>query len=94
MLPRIVDAVNGRCEIYLDSGVRSGHDMIKALALGARAVFIGRPFLYGLGAGGEAGVTRVLEIIRAETDSALGLMGVTDITRLGPANIESNDLLR
>jgi L-lactate dehydrogenase (cytochrome) len=57
-------------------------------------VFIGRPFLYGLGAGGEAGVTRVLEIIRAETDSALGLMGVTDITRLGPANIESNDLLR
>jgi L-lactate dehydrogenase (cytochrome) len=94
VLPRIVDAVNGRCEIYLDSGVRSGHDMIKALALGARAVFIGRPFLYGLGAGGEAGVTRVLEIIRAETDSALGLMGVTDITRLGSANIESNDLLR
>jgi L-lactate dehydrogenase (cytochrome) len=94
VLPRIVDAVSGRCEIYLDSGVRSGHDMIKALALGARAVFIGRPFLYGLGAGGEAGVTRVLEIIRAETDSALGLMGVTDITRLGSANIESNDLLR
>jgi L-lactate dehydrogenase (cytochrome) len=92
VLPRIVDAVNGRCEIYLDSGVRSGHDMIKALALGARAVFIGRPFLYGLGAGGEAGVSRVLEIIRAETDSALGLMGVTDITTLGAAHIESNDL--
>lgn len=94
VLPRIVDAVNGRCEIYLDSGVRSGHDMIKALALGARAVFIGRPFLYGLGAGGEAGVARVLEIIRAETDSALGLMGVTDITALGPAHIESNELVR
>jgi L-lactate dehydrogenase (cytochrome) len=92
MLPRIVDAVNGRCEIYLDSGVRSGHDMIKALALGARAVFIGRPFLYGLGAGGEAGVSRVLEIIRAEADSALGLMGVSDITALGAAHIESNDL--
>jgi L-lactate dehydrogenase (cytochrome) len=92
VLPRIVDAVNGRCEIYLDSGVRSGHDMIKALALGARAVFIGRPFLYGLGAGGEAGVSRVLEIIRAEADSALGLMGVSDITALGAAHIESNDL--
>ena len=94
VLPRIVDAVNGRCEIYLDSGIRSGHDMIKAVALGARAVFIGRPFLYGLGVAGEAGVTRVLDIIRAEADTTLGLMGVTDITTLGPANIESNDLLR
>jgi L-lactate dehydrogenase (cytochrome) len=93
VLPRIVDAVNGRCEIYLDSGVRSGHDMIKAVALGARAVFIGRPFLYGLGAGGEAGVARVLEIIRAEADSALGLMGETDITTLDGRNIESNDLV-
>lgn len=94
VLPRIVDAVNGRCEIYLDSGIRSGHDMIKAVALGARAVFIGRPFLYGLGVAGEAGVTRVLDIIRAEADTTLGLMGVTDITTLGPANIEPNDLLR
>src|SRR3569623_716537 len=88
VLPRIVDAVNGRCEIYLDSGVRSGHDMIMAIALGAKAVFIGRPFLYGLGAGGEAGVARVLEIIRAEADSALGLMGETDITTLDGRNIE------
>jgi L-lactate dehydrogenase (cytochrome) len=93
VLPRIVEAVNGRCEIYLDSGVRSGHDMIKAVALGARAVFIGRPFLYGLGVAGEAGVTRVLDIIRAEADTTLGLMGVTDITTLGPGNIESNDLV-
>ena len=93
VLPRIVEAVNDRCEIYLDSGVRSGHDMIKAVALGARAVFIGRPFLYGLGVAGEAGVSRVLEIIRAEADSALGLMGETDITRLGAHNIESNDLI-
>lgn len=93
VLPRIVDAVNGRCEIYLDSGVRSGHDLIKAVALGARAVFFGRPFLYALGAAGEAGVTRLLEIIRAETDSAIGLMGVNDITTLGPAHIESNDLV-
>ena len=87
-------AMNGPCEISLDRGIRSGHDMIKAMALGARAVFIGRPFLYGLGVAGEAGVTRVLDIIRAEADTTLGLMGVTDITTLGPANIESNDLLR
>lgn len=93
VLPRIVDAVAGRCEIYLDSGIRSGHDMLKALALGARAVFIGRPFLYGLGVAGEAGVSRILEIIRSEADSALGLIGETDITGLGAHNIESNDLL-
>lgn len=94
VLPRIVDAVGGKCEIYLDSGVRSGHDMLKAVALGARAVFIGRPVLYGLGVAGEAGVTRILDIIRAEADSALGLMGETDVTQLGAHNIESNDLVR
>ncbi len=93
VLPRIVEAVNGRCEIYLDSGVRSGHDMIKAIALGARAVFIGRPFLYGLGVAGEAGVTRVLDIISAEADITLGLMGETDISTLDARNIESNDLV-
>lgn len=94
VLPRIVEAVGGRCEIYLDSGVRSGHDMLKAVALGAKAVFIGRPMLYGLGVAGEAGVARVIEIIRAEADSALGLMGETDVTALGTHNIESNDLVR
>ena len=93
VLPRIVEAVNGRCEIYLDSGIRSGHDMLKAVALGARAVFIGRPFLYALGVAGEAGVTRLLEILRAEADSALGLMGETDVRTLGARNIESNDLV-
>jgi L-lactate dehydrogenase (cytochrome) len=94
VLPRIVDAVAGRAEIYLDSGVRSGHDMLKAVALGARAVFIGRPMLYGLGVAGQAGVARVIDIIRAEADSALGLMGETDVTKLGAHNIESNDLVR
>jgi len=93
VLPRIVDAVGSRCEIYLDSGVRSGHDMIKAVALGARAVFVGRPFLYALGAAGEAGVSRLFEIMRAEADSALGLMSVNDITTLGADHIESNDLV-
>jgi L-lactate dehydrogenase (cytochrome) len=91
VLPRIVDAVKGRCEIYLDSGVRSGHDMLKAVALGARAVFIGRPMLYGLGVAGEAGVTRVIDIIRSEADSALGLMGETDVTTLGAHNIHEPD---
>ena len=91
VLPRIVDAVKGRCEIYLDSGVRSGHDMLKAAALGARAVFIGRPMLYGLGVAGEAGVTRVIDIIRSEADSALGLMGETDVTTLGAHNIHEPD---
>ena len=94
VLPRIVDAVGGRCEIYLDSGVRSGHDMLQALALGAKAVFIGRPMLYGLGVAGEAGVTRIIDIIRAEADSALGLMGESDVTTLGAHNIESNDLVQ
>lgn len=94
ILPRIVDAVSGKCEIYLDGGVRSGNDMLKAVALGARAVFIGRPMLYGLGVAGEAGVTRIIDIIRAEADSALGLMGETDVTQLGAHNIESNDLVR
>ncbi|MBN9348001.1 MAG: alpha-hydroxy-acid oxidizing protein [Devosia sp.] len=93
VLPRIVDAVGSRCEIYLDSGVRSGHDMIRAVALGARAVFVGRPFLYALGAAGEAGVSRLFEIMRAEADSALGLMSVNDITTLGADHIESNDLV-
>lgn len=91
VLPRIVDAVRGRCEIYLDSGIRSGHDMLKAVALGAQAVFIGRPMLYGLGVAGEAGVTRVIDIIRAEADSALGLMGETDVTTLGAHNIHQPD---
>jgi len=89
-LPRIVDAVGGTCEIYLDSGVRSGQDMLRAVALGARAVFIGRPFLYALGVGGEAGVTRLLDIIRAEADSALGLMGETDITALSPRHVTTD----
>ncbi len=94
VLPRIVDAVGKSCEIYLDGGVRQGQDMLKAVALGARAVFIGRPFLYALGVAGEAGVRRLLDIMRAEADSALGLMGETDVTALGPHNIESNDLVR
>ena len=78
-LPAVVDAVAGRLEIYLDSGVRRGTDVLKALALGARATFIGRPVHWALGAGGEAGLLRLLEIMNAELLSAMALCGVTSI---------------
>jgi len=78
-LADIVDSVGGGIEIHMDGGIRSGQDVIKALALGARGVYIGRPFLYGLGAGGKAGVTRCLEIIRKELDITMALCGHRDI---------------
>ena len=78
-LPAIVDAVGSQIEIHLDSGIRSGQDVIKALALGAHGVYIGRAFLYGLGAMGEAGVTKCLEIIRNELDLTMAFCGVKDI---------------
>ena len=78
-LPGIVDAVGDRIEVHMDGGVRSGQDVLKAVALGAKGVHIGRPFLYGLGAGGRAGVTRVLEIIRSELDVTMALCGRRDI---------------
>ncbi len=78
-LPAIVDAVGGRTEILFDGGIRSGQDVIKALALGAHGTFIGRAFLYGLGAMGEAGVTRCLDIIRKELDITMALCGLRDI---------------
>jgi 4-hydroxymandelate oxidase len=75
VLPEIVDAVNGRCEVYLDGGVRRGTDVLKALALGARAVLIGRPFWYGLAVDGEAGVRNILEILRSELRHAAAFAG-------------------
>jgi len=78
-LPAIVDAVGGRTEILFDGGIRSGQDVIKALALGAHGTFIGRAFLYGLGAMGEAGVTRCLDIIRKELDVTMALCGLRDV---------------
>ncbi len=78
-LPGIVDAVGSRIEVHMDGGVRSGQDVLRAVALGARGVYIGRPFLYGLGAMGEAGVTRCLEIIRNELDISMAFCGKRDI---------------
>jgi L-lactate dehydrogenase (cytochrome) len=78
-LPPIVDAVGSRIEVWMDGGIRSGQDVLKAIALGAKATMIGRPFLYGLGALGEAGVTRCLEIIRNELDLTMAFCGHTDI---------------
>lgn len=74
-LPQVVNAVNGRAEVFLDGGVRRGVDVIKAIGLGARACLIGRPYIYGLAIGGEAGVAHVLEIFRREIDRALALVG-------------------
>ena len=81
-LPAIVAAVGDQIEIHLDSGIRSGQDILKALALGARSTYIGRAFLYGLGAMGEAGVTRCLDILRKELDVTLALCGQTDVTKV------------
>jgi L-lactate dehydrogenase (cytochrome)/(S)-mandelate dehydrogenase len=81
-LPAVVAAVGGRAEVLLDGGVRRGTDVVKALALGARAVLIGRPLIYGLIVGGERGVADVLGIFRSELDRALALMGVGGVDEL------------
>ena len=78
-LPAIVEAVGSQIEVHMDGGVRSGQDVLRARALGARGVYIGRPFLYGLGAMGEAGVTKCLEIIHKELDISMAFCGHTKI---------------
>lgn len=94
VLPEIVDAVGGKTEVLIDGGIRSGQDVLKALALGAKGTLIGRPMLYGLGAGGEAGVTRALQIINKEMDVTMALMGERDAKNVGAHNIYSNELLK
>nr|CAB3251778.1 hydroxyacid oxidase 1-like [Phallusia mammillata] len=81
-LPEVVNAVNGRCEVYLDGGVRSGTDVLKAIALGAKAVFIGRPVLWGLAYNGEEGVRTVLSMLKDEFKNSLQLMGCRSIKEL------------
>jgi L-lactate dehydrogenase (cytochrome) len=82
MLPQIVRAVGDQTEVHLDSGIRSGQDVLKALAMGAKGTFIGRSYLYGLGAMGQAGVTKALEIIQKELDITMALCGVQRATEL------------
>ena len=82
-LPEIVAEVGHQIEVHMDSGIRSGQDVLKALALGAKAVYLGRPILYGLGAAGQAGVAQCLEMIRHELDVTMALCGVTDIREVG-----------
>ncbi|WP_338091067.1 alpha-hydroxy acid oxidase [Shinella kummerowiae] len=90
MLPRIVDAVGDRMEVHLDGGIRSGQDVLKALCYGAKGTYIGRPFLYGLGAGGKAGVRRTLEIIRKELDVTMALCGERDVKNLSRNNLHKD----
>ncbi len=87
VLPEIVEAVGGDIEVHLDSGIRSGQDVLKALALGAKGTMIGRAFVYGLGAMGQAGVTRALEVIHKELDTTMALCGEKSVENLGRHNL-------
>jgi isopentenyl diphosphate isomerase/L-lactate dehydrogenase-like FMN-dependent dehydrogenase len=86
-LPEVVDAVSGRCLVLMDGGVRRGTDVVTALALGARAVLVGRPVLWALAVGGEEGVQRVLELLRAEVELALRLLGCATPEAVTPAHV-------
>ncbi|MEZ5756331.1 MAG: alpha-hydroxy acid oxidase [Paracoccaceae bacterium] len=87
MLPRIVRAVGDKTEVFLDSGIRSGQDVLKALALGAKGTMIGRAYIHGLGAMGEEGVTKALEVIRKELDVTMALCGEKSVQNLGRHNL-------
>ena len=82
-LPHVVDAVGDLCEVYVDGGIRRGSDVLKAIALGARAVLVGRPILWGLCVEGERGATNILEILRRELDEAMLLCGCTKLSDVG-----------
>jgi len=87
-LPEVVEAVGGRCEVYVDGGFRRGTDVLKALALGARAAFAGRAVAAGLAVGGEAGVARVLELFRSEIELGLALLGCTTPAEVSRSHVE------
>ncbi len=84
VLPRVREVLPDKVELFVDGGIRSGMDVLKMLALGARACFIGRAWVYGLGAGGQDGVTKALELIREELDTTMALTGVTDLANVSP----------
>jgi L-lactate dehydrogenase (cytochrome) len=83
-LPKVADAVGSQVEIMFDGGIRSGQDLMRAIALGARSCMIGRSYVYGVGAGGQAGVTAAIEVIRKELDITMALCGVSSIAEIGP----------
>lgn len=87
MLGPIVDAVGDKTEVHIDSGIRTGMDIMKALALGAKGTYIGRAYIYGLGADGEDGVTRALEILQAELSTTMALCGERNVSELGRHNL-------
>ncbi len=87
MLPSIVKAVGDQTEVYLDGGIRSGQDVLKAVALGAKSTFIGRSYIYGLGAAGQAGVTKALEVIHKELDISMALCGVQKARELSREHV-------
>ena len=87
-LPAVVEAVGGRAEVYVDGGFRRGTDVLKALALGARAAFIGRPYLWGLAAGGERGVRRVLGLMRDELEAGMALAGCPSMSAIDRSLVE------
>ena len=87
MLGAIVDAVGHKIEVFFDSGIRTGIDIMKAMALGAKGTMVGRAYIYGLGAAGEAGVTRALEILKSELDVTRACAAESDITKVGRHNL-------
>ncbi|HJX11631.1 MAG TPA: alpha-hydroxy-acid oxidizing protein, partial [Candidatus Binatia bacterium] len=87
MLPEIVAAVGGRAEIVLDGGITRGRDALKAIALGAKAVAIGKLQGWGLAAAGQAGLVRALELLESEITTTMGLLGVTRLDQLGAAHL-------
>ena len=91
VLPEIVDAVGDQIEIHMDGGIRSGQDVLKAVALGAKGVYIGRPFLYGLGAMGQKGVKLSLEIIRKELDTTMALCGERELSNINRSHLYFED---
>ena len=84
MLPRIADAVGTEIDVLFDGGIRSGQDVLRALALGAKGCLIGRAYAYGVGADGEAGVAKAIDILRKELDVSMALMGAKRIADIGP----------
>ena len=88
VLPEVVAAIDGQLEILVDGGIRRGSDVVKALCLGARAVLIGRAYAYGLGASGEAGVARAIEILRADVVRTLKLLGCPSASALDRSYVE------